>query len=383
MPHEELKRLGIILLRVNLMAVIPLIALLTAVSDDQDWPTVKRHVLVILVMTNFNFLAFRTVKRRVWAGSRHTGGTPFQQARAVLILAVTAAATTFLAALFLNWVAPGALQLSVGWAVIFGAVVTLLIGLGILGYEDFRRLNQITHIELRETQKREQEMSKAWEKAQLTALQALVKPHFLFNSLNAIATLIEEDPEKAEAMTLKLARLLRYILEIQGKRIVSLRCEVSILRAYLEIEEARCGDRLSYKIDIPESLGDVQVPPMFLQPLVENAIKHGINQRVTPGSISVSAWISDGHCHFEVIDDGPGTSSPRQQGTGSGLGLVRGQLRYVYGASYDLQMLRNSDTGQTIVSLSIPIISETADPAPSAFQRITGPVTEIFASHPR
>ena len=145
--------------------------------------------------------------------------------------------------------------------------------------------------------------------AELRALRAQINPHFLFNSLNTIADLIVRDPPRAEAMTLRLASVFRHVLAHSSRSMTTIREEIEFLRTYLYIEEARFGDRLRVTIDVaPEAAGQ-PIPSLILQPLVENAMKHGLGPKPGPGNIWISAHTEGDQVCVRIEDDGMGPQS--------------------------------------------------------------------------
>jgi two-component system, LytTR family, sensor kinase len=171
--------------------------------------------------------------------------------------------------------------------------------------------------------------------AELRALRAQINPHFLFNSLNTIAALVHQDPALAESMTLRLARIFRYVLTQTEKSFSPVHEEIDFLRAYLDIEQMRFGDRLRVRFDVAEAVADQPIPSLILQPLVENAIKHGFSPKLGPCQLVVRCAAHEEELALSVEDDGVGAppDAPRQAPT-SGIGLrnVRERLATVYGA---------------------------------------------------
>jgi len=195
--------------------------------------------------------------------------------------------------------------------------------------------------------------------AQLQALRMQLHPHFLFNTLNAISTLVHRDPEAADRMIARLSELLRLTLENVGVQEVPLAQELEFLERYLEIERARFADRLVVRMDIaPEALS-ARTPYLILQPLVENAIRHGIAARSSAGCVVVSAHRDDGMLVLQVGDDGPGLPAAVAAGdvaaVGKGVGIssTRERLEKLYGARQRFE-LRNGESGGLLVTLAFP-----------------------------
>src|SRR5262245_1965799 len=200
--------------------------------------------------------------------------------------------------------------------------------------------------------------------AQLQSLKMQLHPHFLFNTLHAISSLMRRDVEGAERMITRLSDLLRLTLENVGAQETSLRQELEFLERYLEIEQTRFRDRLQVKMDIePEAL-DARVPNLILQPLVENAVRHGIAPHAAPGLIEISARLKENKLELQVSDNGAGLPDARraQVKEGVGLGNTRARLDQLYGADY-LFDLSNRDKGGLVVSLTIPFRLEGRDKA--------------------
>jgi two-component system LytT family sensor kinase len=189
--------------------------------------------------------------------------------------------------------------------------------------------------------------------AQLQALRMQLHPHFLFNTLNAISTLVHKDPEVADRMIARLSDLLRLTLENIGVQEVRLAQELDFLEQYLEIERMRFPDRLEVRMRIaPETL-DARAPYLILQPLVENAIRHGIAPRSTRGRVEVSAERKDGKLILEVRDDGPGISLTANPKDGVGISSTRARLERLYGAAQRFE-LKNAAEGGLVVTLALP-----------------------------
>src|SRR5207245_153138 len=169
-----------------------------------------------------------------------------------------------------------------------------------------------------ERETRASELERSLSQAKLQALQMQLNPHFLFNTLHAISSLVHKDAEAADRMITRLSDLLRYALKSTESEEVPLRQELDFLSGYLEIEQTRFGDRLKVRMDIaPETL-DALVPNLLLQPLVENAIRHGIEPRAKPGRIDLRSRCESGQLKLAVRDNGLGLSpgSELREGVG-------------------------------------------------------------------
>jgi hypothetical protein len=202
---------------------------------------------------------------------------------------------------------------------------------------------------------REQEMQSLATEAELRALRAQVHPHFLFNALTTIGYLIQEAPNRALETLLRLTTLLRGVVRAEGE-FTTLRREVELVECYLDIERARFEERLSVSIRIPEDLADLHVPMLLVQPLVENAIKHGVGKSRAGGAISVEALRDDDGFIRIVVGN---TGAPLQEGApgpegGVGLRSVERRLANHYGDAGSLSLGTTSD-GQTVAVIRIPM----------------------------
>ena len=185
-----------------------------------------------------------------------------------------------------------------------------------------------------------QEQEKLLMAARVEALASQINPHFLFNTLTSILSLIRSQPETARVLIVKLSGLLRRLLSSQ-EHFVTLREELEAIDEYLDIEKMRFGAKLSVEKQIDPSTLDVVVPSMLLQPIVENSIKHGLEPKVGQGRIVIKSVREKGHTIIDVIDDGVGVSvqeAPHVKGNGIGLRNVNERLRVIYGANYQLQL---------------------------------------------
>ncbi|MEP6491178.1 MAG: sensor histidine kinase [bacterium] len=188
--------------------------------------------------------------------------------------------------------------------------------------------------------------------ARLEALKAQLHPHFLFNTLHTISELIHLDPAAADAMIIRLAQLLRLSIDMTGDQEVRLQHELDILANYLELHRMRYGERLSVTLDIDHTVLDAFVPPLLLQPLVENALRHGIEPRSAPGTVRVAASARDGRLTLVVADNGVGL--PVAFAEGVGLSNTRSRLRELYGDDHSFVVFPAGDGG-TEARIEIPL----------------------------
>jgi two-component system LytT family sensor kinase len=188
-------------------------------------------------------------------------------------------------------------------------------------------------------------------RAQLAALRSQIEPHFMYNTLNSIAGLVRDQrSEAAVSMIVGLSEFLRRTTEDSHRAQVLLAEEVEYLQRYLDLQKARFGDRLQVSVDIPTELLRAQVPNLLLQPLVENAIKHGISKRVSGGSVRVAGIQHNGALCLSVYNDGP-SSLPDWQPTptGVGIGNLRARLQILHGGDSGLQLRRDAGGGVEVV----------------------------------
>jgi two-component system, LytTR family, sensor kinase len=197
-------------------------------------------------------------------------------------------------------------------------------------------------------------LSEQLSKAQLTALRHQIEPHFLFNTLNAIAGLVRENRnDDAVSMIAGLSDFLRRVLNDSQRQEVPLGEEMDFLQKYLDIQKVRFADRLDLRVDVPPELLLAQVPSLILQPMVENAVKHGIAKRAQGGTIRISASRLNSILTLSIFNDGPNLPTDWENTrTGIGISNVRTRLQRLYGDSFDLR-LQNQDAGVEVL-VSVP-----------------------------
>lgn len=214
---------------------------------------------------------------------------------------------------------------------------TLAVWLAVVGYFDWRH----------------QRLSPALAEARLLALQSRMRPHFLFNSLNGVLTLIRRDPGRAEAMLEDLADLYRALLT-EPRALVPLREELALARAYLAVEQVRLGDRLRLAWQVDTAPDDALLPPLTLQPLVENAVRHGIEPREEGGCVTVEAFRDDDHLVLFVRNPlPPPQAPPGARGNGLALANLRERLDLLYDAEARLRVYESE--GEFVAQVRLPI----------------------------
>jgi LytS/YehU family sensor histidine kinase len=206
---------------------------------------------------------------------------------------------------------------------------------------------------------REAQLQTLAREAELRMLRAQINPHFLFNSLNSISALTSMDPARARNMCLMLAEFFRKNLDLEEKELSTLSQEVELARNYLEIEKVRFGDRLHVQIDLPEELEAIKVPPLLLQPLVENAVKHGVAGMVDGGTIQIHALQGrDGR--IEIVVENPFDPDSRRNAHRRGIGIsnVRKRLEYRFGEESSMEIDRENERFRVTLLLPSTVVAQ-------------------------
>jgi two-component system LytT family sensor kinase len=251
----------------------------------------------------------------------------------VLTGAITVASWILVTKLIMTLVLPEQNNYQVYWDATFPYRVgsgVLIYGLTILTYFLFSSMTNLA-----EKKAREARLESLVRETELKMLRSQINPHFLFNSLNSVSSLTVTDPEKARTMVIKLSDFMRYALSRKDEQPVSLRSELENLRLYLDIEKVRFGERLMTEETIDPSCLEVRVPVMLLQPLYENAVKHGVYESLEKVKISTSASIQEGYLVILISNNFDPEGAPAK-GTGTGLLNVSRRLELTYGKKASL-----------------------------------------------
>src|SRR5450755_3024558 len=229
--------------------------------------------------------------------------------------------------------------------------LAIVFGLGALVHALLQERIQTIEKHLHEKEVAEERTRKLAAEARLRSLEARIRPHFLFNTLNTISSLIAVNPARAEQIVGRLAELLRASLDTSHQPLIPLREELAMVESYIDIERARFGDKLRGSVEVPAELQDAKVPPMALQSLVENAVKHGITPQSGGGEFLVTASAENGSLRIEVRDTGPGFDLSAIP-AGHGLDSVVERLDALFGAKARLNVFRRD--GYSVVEMIVP-----------------------------
>jgi two-component system, LytTR family, sensor kinase len=239
---------------------------------------------------------------------------------------------------------------------------------GISKYAPLVALAQLVHglAKARTRDLANEELRRILAETELENLKLQLRPHFLFNTLNALSELIHESPADAEKMVVHLSALFRRALHVQKQDLTQLHDEIDFIRHYLEIEKIRFPNRLTWDIDADPQLGSLLIPSLILQPFVENALKHGVSKIVKGGKILIAVKRQDGALRITVQDNGPGFSSafPHPLETGIGIHNTRQRLENLFPGDHRLTV-ENAKNGGALVAIEIPIVEEVATVAHS------------------
>ncbi|MDX9932553.1 MAG: histidine kinase [Bacteroidales bacterium] len=331
------------LLEAALLAQIPLLAVLILLSDK--FLAGDYHEADLLLFVEYFFLPFALFCTLLFAAAEPL----LKRIKKTWLAAVFNLILSF-TVLFISYqlvyffISPELISLSeISWQV-------LLVGFLIVLYRMYIRLQSQKIAGL--LQQKELELSKQKElkfKSDLNALQARINPHFLYNSLNSIASLAHSNADKTEKMALSLSKLFRYNLNKEDDMYATINDEAEMTATYLEIEKIRFEDKMIFSIDLQESLRQVKVPKFLLQPLAENAVKHGVSKLAGQGIIEIRIFEKNEKIVFEVADNGP--EFPGGLMNGYGLQNVYEKLKLLYKKSFDIEFV-NSPEKKVVITLN-------------------------------
>lgn len=306
------------------------------------------QVIIYLALLLFSHLYKRYIKRQKWQQLRLAKAVP----RAILGAFITTLLAQAVIHIILHVIAPLFQPLGIqgfDWMSFFGYVFNVFVIMSLwtaiymgVGVSRKNRKDEIEKLELRA----------ALQEAELAILKNQVNPHFLFNALNNIRSLILSDPDRARTMVTHISELLRYSIQFNAAEKVSLRQEIDIVKDYLQLESIQFNNRLSYDFEIEEEALNVKIPPMAIQLLVENAIKHGISQLATGGNIDIRAKLTDGHLKIQVSNKGQLKKTSKREGIG--LKNLIERLQILFGQFAELKV-ENSNAETVTATLKIPL----------------------------
>lgn len=229
--------------------------------------------------------------------------------------------------------------------------LAVVFGLGAMVHASLRERVQRAEEKLHEKEVAEERVQKLAAEARLRSLESRIHPHFLFNTLNSISSLIAVNPARAEQIVGRLAALLRVSLDTSGRRLIPLREELAMVESYLDIERVRFGDKLRGSVKVPAELQEAEVPPMSVQSLVENAVKHGITPQSNGGECVITASAENESLRIEVWDTGPGFDLAAIP-AGHGLDNLVERLDALFGGKARLNVFRRD--GCSVVEMVLP-----------------------------
>ena len=349
---KVLRKLGQVVLGSIVIAIIPTILaeLFREKATLHDAVHIYRYSLIYtFCISTLAWFVMDRLARRLWRSSRLVWIPSLVGTLAILALIGSLAANLIFVAI--GWQNPATFWPEFGVGFRIALFMTVLLGVTTTTVEVLRGRLQAANEELRQHLLEDERARQLITQARLSSLKSRIHPHFLFNTLNSISALIREDPRKAERTVERLAALLRYSLDHNARGLVSLRQELHVVEDYLEIEKTRFGDRLRFSVDVPPDLADLDVPPLALQTLVENSIKHAVAPNRQGGEIGVSARLEAGSLMVEVSDDGPGFERTSLQ-QGHGLENLQERLTALFDGEGRLEIARRD--GRMVVGVAIP-----------------------------
>jgi sensor histidine kinase YesM len=337
-------RIGVVVVAVALVVA----AVIALVSSRPILVTLRHSLVHSATLGGLAALAVPQVMHRVWATSLVARWAVLPPLLLVLAVVGTGASCGILSLFDLTH---PALASCVAHGLWINVLLTASIGVAMTLYEVQRHRLDAATLELRTRELERERAGKAAVEARLAALESRLHPHFLFNTLNAISALVHEDPERAERTVERLAALLRAALDATEQGLIPLAHEMKIVGDYLEIEQTRLGDRLSYTVEVAPGAEAWAVPPLTVQTLVENSIKHAVAPRRGGGRIRVRAAPRGDVLILGVWDDGPGFTADAI-GPGHGLDNLRDRLAARFGPVAALEVAGRD--GGTEVTVTVP-----------------------------
>jgi two-component system, LytTR family, sensor histidine kinase AlgZ len=349
--------IGVIAFNCCVATAVPLFKWAFGAPVTLDWLVMQTEVSIIYA--NCIGLLFALLTPLLWKASQGWRGLTRWTFRAALLLGTT----------WVGCALGGAISVSIfkGWdfwsEVGHSFKIALPISFVVLAfsllYETSKTRLEAAAVQLKVKELERQRALTLATQAKLSSLESRIHPHFLFNALNSVASLIHDDPNHAERMLNQLAALLRFSLDSTTARLVPLDQELKIVRDYLEIEKARFAGRLRYELDVPDGLLATTVPPLSIQTLVENSIKYAVAPRRQGGSIWIRACQEKGQLTLSVLDDGPGFGDHALT-AGHGLDNLQERLGVLFPGRAKLCI--STDEDKTAVSIVLP--GEPAEPRP-------------------
>jgi LytS/YehU family sensor histidine kinase len=305
------------------------------------------YLLFFCYSIGLTHLLRATIRRRGWASLPMPRALLPLASAGILVVVIQCALV-----IGVYWAVEGQLGVWREW----NSVIPMFLGLSVICAMWITLYLTITGMRhSREAKRKEMEMKLIVGKAELRALEAQLNPHFLFNCLNSIRGMIVENPPQAQDMVTRLANILRYSLQKDRRDTVPLASEVEVVSDYLALESVRYDDRLRIHLEVAQEAAHSQIPPMLLQTLVENAIKHGIEEYQSGGELFIRARVDGDILRIEV--ENPGSlNEPRPDSTQIGLSNARERLRIIYGNRASLQ-LATPLAGRVTATLLIPSVA--------------------------
>jgi sensor histidine kinase YesM len=317
------------------------------ISFFKEFETRKIYSIILLSVSGFILTHFyrRLIKKRSWFNLQ-----PKKIIPRVVISSIVQGAILFLVTFLFNYAAGLVKPEEYNFGVVLLNIINMssVILVWSLIYFSVHYLENYKKVEIE---------ALIWEAAvkdfELKTLKSQLNPHFMFNALNSIRALIEEDPQSAQTAVTKLSNILRYSLKIDSTETVALQDEMQTVADYLALETIRFEERLKYSINVDPKSGNVEIPPMMIQTLVENGIKHGISKRTNGGNICITTKVNDSKLYVQIINTGHIDEKAVMNSKGFGLNNTRHRLNLLYGEK-GLFSIKNNSEDEVLTELVIP-----------------------------